>query len=327
MAKDTFRKLGIADESLTVAAELDHIKLTLAEQFGSSQVDQMPERLYHYTTAEGLLGILQTRKFWATHMSYLNDSSELTYGASVVAERLKVLSKNYSDLPQWKHYLELAHLNRNAFDEMLEAYAVCFCTDGDLLSQWRGYGLSGGGYSIGLRPTSGNKSLRIEQVSLPTQALFRKVIYGTEQQQELIDMAVVEIAGVVIRYWDKQKGEDARQWLVEKCVSTLRSILVNYLVCLKNPVFKEEAEWRYVLVQLRGTDRGPGTRFRARNGAVVPYVELELFNQPTGTLEISDIYCGPVLHPELSVRAITDMLIAFNYPNVTVHLSSIPIRG
>jgi hypothetical protein len=35
------------------------------------------ERLYHYTTWEGLWGILQTPCLWATHYKFLNDYSEI----------------------------------------------------------------------------------------------------------------------------------------------------------------------------------------------------------------------------------------------------------
>ena len=35
-----------------------------------------PELLYHYTTQEGLLGILEKECIWATHFRCLNDTSE-----------------------------------------------------------------------------------------------------------------------------------------------------------------------------------------------------------------------------------------------------------
>jgi len=35
-----------------------------------------PKLLYHYTTQEGLLGILEKASIWATHYRYLNDASE-----------------------------------------------------------------------------------------------------------------------------------------------------------------------------------------------------------------------------------------------------------
>ena len=39
-------------------------------------VSEEYETLYHYTTLEGLTGILEHRCLWATHYRYLNDSSE-----------------------------------------------------------------------------------------------------------------------------------------------------------------------------------------------------------------------------------------------------------
>ena len=38
-----------------------------------------PAILYHYTTPEGLKGILQSGKLWATEVRYMNDASELDY--------------------------------------------------------------------------------------------------------------------------------------------------------------------------------------------------------------------------------------------------------
>lgn len=35
-----------------------------------------PELLYHYTTQDGLLGILENACIWATHYRCLNDASE-----------------------------------------------------------------------------------------------------------------------------------------------------------------------------------------------------------------------------------------------------------
>jgi hypothetical protein len=35
--------------------------------------------LYHYTDQRGLLGILRSQSIWATHIRYLNDSSEYNH--------------------------------------------------------------------------------------------------------------------------------------------------------------------------------------------------------------------------------------------------------
>lgn len=41
------------------------------------RTSEVYENLYHYTTWDGLLGILQTQTLWATHYKFLYDYSEI----------------------------------------------------------------------------------------------------------------------------------------------------------------------------------------------------------------------------------------------------------
>ena len=43
----------------------------------------LPPELFHYTTIEGLKGILENRCVWSTHFEYLNDSTEVIYGQTL----------------------------------------------------------------------------------------------------------------------------------------------------------------------------------------------------------------------------------------------------
>jgi hypothetical protein len=43
-----------------------------------------PAILYHYTAADGLLGMLQSHQIWATNVRFINDRSELDYGINLV---------------------------------------------------------------------------------------------------------------------------------------------------------------------------------------------------------------------------------------------------
>ena len=45
------------------------------------------EKLYHYTTAEGVRGIVENREFMATKSDFLNDKLEFQYAIEVM-ERL-----------------------------------------------------------------------------------------------------------------------------------------------------------------------------------------------------------------------------------------------
>jgi hypothetical protein len=57
-----------------------------------------PEILYHYTTREGLLGILRSRTVWATSIRFLNDASEYTYAQSKFIEKLREIRQRISPM-------------------------------------------------------------------------------------------------------------------------------------------------------------------------------------------------------------------------------------
>src|ERR1039458_2675682 len=44
--------------------------------------------IYHYTTADGLKGIIEKNELWASSAYFLNDSAEITYGYGVLKEVL-----------------------------------------------------------------------------------------------------------------------------------------------------------------------------------------------------------------------------------------------
>jgi hypothetical protein len=54
----------------------------------SDYVSTAPDLRFHYTNAEGLKGILQSGKIWATDVRYLNDAQEVEYLFQLLDERL-----------------------------------------------------------------------------------------------------------------------------------------------------------------------------------------------------------------------------------------------
>jgi hypothetical protein len=51
-------------------------------------------RLYHYTTIEGLKGILESEEIWATDVDYLNDGSEYVYAERFIEDVLTDLAQD-----------------------------------------------------------------------------------------------------------------------------------------------------------------------------------------------------------------------------------------
>ncbi len=105
----------------------------------------VPQTLYHYTSQQGLIGIVSADELWATDIRYLNDSSEFTYAVQLA----------YKALREWKH-TDLAYYQafRKLAEERLREsgssiLVASLSEEGDLLSQWRGYCSPGPGFAIG----------------------------------------------------------------------------------------------------------------------------------------------------------------------------------
>lgn len=67
-------------------------------------------------------------------------------------------------------------------EQFWDIYVTCFCTEGNLLSQWRSYGKSGG-YALAFR------GLELRSCQLPERHL-RRVIYDNSEQDRWVRLAL-----------------------------------------------------------------------------------------------------------------------------------------
>lgn len=70
---------------------------------------KVPLTLFHYTTLEGLKGILHNRSIWCSHISTLNDPLEIQYGKRVVLDKLNVFfgkgkRTNHKEVFEWSSH-------------------------------------------------------------------------------------------------------------------------------------------------------------------------------------------------------------------------------
>src|SRR5688572_29928312 len=75
----------------TFAADLASLEDRVGSRWAAHHTS-LPEHLYHYTTTAGFLGIIRSERVWATHTSFLNDKSEIEYGAQLMNEVLDATS-------------------------------------------------------------------------------------------------------------------------------------------------------------------------------------------------------------------------------------------
>jgi hypothetical protein len=280
--------------------------------------EELPGLLYHYTSAEGFLGILAGDAMWASHSRYLNDPSELVYAAQlmeeVIEDRLASSSARTGEMLRSTQEA-LSRLGENDF-----IFAASFSEVGDLLSQWRGYGEFGGGYAVGVRPRELDLTGNLEGVAL------RRVEYDRERQ-------VSQVRGVLDDYLESEMtagaavagdtGVDLRP-----DVQALWARLAVQAVFFKHSSFSEEREWRAVAV-VDQEDGLADVRFRPSGGVIVPYISLDMrahSGPDRGRIPLGSVVCGPTLQAELSRRAVVMALREYGHTDCEVELSKVPLR-
>lgn len=134
---------------------------------------QLPEVLYHYCPSPALPEILRTGLLWLTHQSGLNDLRETVWVVPFIKEQIQ---RRQTDATK-EFFTQVAQ----QFDltALSEIFVASFSGDGDVLSQWRAYGMDGDGFAIGFRPSAFRAQLRIPMTSaVPDHTVgFLKVHY------------------------------------------------------------------------------------------------------------------------------------------------------
>ncbi len=287
-----------------------------------------PELLFHYTTAAGLKGILESGTIWATDAEFLNDALELRFGRDTLREQLLDLSERLAESsavgsPEEARAETLASAagqlepGSSIHDSQRShsVYVACLCEDGDLLSQWRGYG-AGGGYAIGFdagrlrefldarNDSQLQEMLSGQLVGECAYAHLGRVRYGgdAEFMQTVLEAVAPERRG--------HPGSEG--------VFQANRLLYPALARLKNHAFHEEREWRVMIA----SEGGLQVSFRPTALGLTPYTAV-----PFPTDAVRRIVIGPGLHSDVRARGVSRLLGAVEYDAVDVRESSAPFRG
>lgn len=137
-----------------------------------------PSTLYHYTTQDGVLGIINSGELWATNIRYMNDTTEFFGGLNLAKEHLKDLRLKKPSLQDAIVHFAIQRLENI---RSVDICAVSFCENNDLLSQWRGYSGSSGGICLGFR------SAKLVSSAASICGRIAPCIYDQRKQHELVD--------------------------------------------------------------------------------------------------------------------------------------------
>lgn len=142
-----------------------------------------PDVLYHYTGQAGLIGIIEKAELWCTKVQYMNDATEFGRALDMARDRLDALIAEIPDGDAGISRRFACHAFRRSLDglEEINLFAACFCENGDLLSQWRGYAGGGQGYAIGFNS---------DTLQRATEFKLGKCIYDPDLQHRIVEQAI-----------------------------------------------------------------------------------------------------------------------------------------
>jgi hypothetical protein len=291
-----------------------------------------PDVLYHYTSAEGLHGIIRSREIWATNVLYLNDASELSDAFRVLTSEL--CSRPLRLGERVRFYLEC--IPQYSEDIPLDQFVTSFCQDGDLLGQWRGYGAPGTGYSIGFQASALQCAARREENNLRGACTLRKVQYSLDQKKEMIRTRIAalnEILEPIANELEPPSDEEVRGLapLLQRITASFRTAMA----LAKHAAFEEEKEWRLVRTLWKKhvpTADWP-VKVRPIRGKLAPYVPISWvlpnISASQGVRGINGVRCGPSVDPALQEKAVRDFLVGqscWEARNQVVR-SGVPLRA
>ncbi|MBE3602967.1 DUF2971 domain-containing protein [bacterium] len=292
---------------------------------------EWPKVVWHYTSCQTLLSILDSESIWATHISCLNDTSECRHLFDLFFERFAQVAGNNANLSALYNYV-VAQKGKNHGWES-DWFVTSFCAEGDDLNLWRAYAGADGGVSIGFnsyellyRAQRRERKEREGSLGLPETYLL-PVVYEDTKKQDLVKKLVSSLNNLFLRGLG---GRNSTAWAKQLWASWEDQLLV-VAPLLKHRGFESEKEWRLIKkVPASLHSLQSSLKYLARANTITrhfPLAVLALAGDSPPVLPIVEIKVGPGRHQELTKVNVEKCLRSKGYDGkVRVSCSDIPFR-
>lgn len=307
---------------------------------------------YHYTDIKGFMGILDNKELWASNTKFLNDRTECKQGLFLAIDVINELLQSNRKGDNLYYVTVKNNINKIIQDGSKEnIYSLSFCKENDLLSQWRGYGKSGG-IAIGFK-FIGKKGTYLGKETILRYSLMDRNCYENVSDEKKKNDDFLPQDGEWIRLYDVIYDEEKQTNMLRDLIQLGEEAAINYstkrsnfsmneirniaqhvsdvieycLPIIKNKGFHEEKEIRYIW-------RDNGSRkiyFRERNNILLPYLRCmirDLNCRELQELPIEDIVIGPQENLDTVFESIKCFLLfnGYEYLIPKLRISSIPYR-
>lgn len=250
--------------------------------------------LYHYTSIDGLLGMLKECSkdnpyitMWATHSMFLNDPSEYKCGKDVCKRALlevedeleidknKRISKSlYNDKEVESN--ELSDFIYSTIPETIEwgvPYIISLSRSRDSLPMWNTYAHKGQGIALGFDKYSLQMENGIE---------ITNCCYDDIEDNEFVQLYTKIKERLRKLYDNRDKVDEAHIY------ANYDLMLRDYYLAIKHKGYKYERETRCFATQKKNEDSKDVILYRNSNNMITPYIERKI-----NISCLKEIFIGP----------------------------------
>lgn len=313
---------------------------------------EIDERIFHYTNAKGLYGILHSKCLWATHFQFLNDSREFITAYDTLIEHTS--KRIHRKIAAWSVNREIEieagettrtvsqHEARKFVDQFYEtsfknfgeSYVLSgFCCkptheayqNGGQL-HWATYGRQGG-YAIRINPHKLYSLISEEEKRVPASGFVTgKVAYSTGALHDRFKNEFDIFAEVAAEFVEENLKHKLPPVEFFRAIGPFHQITS----LLKDSFFCNEEEARVVVWRIAHPGDGHKTYtvdVRHIEGLTIPYIEMfrGILFQPINPVEA--IIVGPHPKNELRLTALRTYLRSAGLDSIEVIESNVPYVG
>lgn len=289
--------------------------------------------VYHYASPDGFLSIAKHKKLWFSDSQFMNDRSEYVHIKNIFNQASKGTS--HEDDNEFVDYImgfpyggfttQHAITGKGSFSRgIIRTRYYLFCTSlaPDSHSMWNYYVKNGyyQGYNFGLSVDS-----LIDSIPQLGQKLTHgKVSYNVEEQIQQIHNKIIELS----KEFDNKVNSGLDQ---DYCIEWYQESLAEYLLqqCMfyKNPAFKHEEEYRFLIEAPAITIDGGGTidHHVGGGGLIVPHLVVTF--DPIQSIQ--SITLAPMMEREVAKQGVQRLLankIPESKSQININYSQIDVR-
>ncbi|MEY2551840.1 MAG: hypothetical protein QOG12_1984 [Verrucomicrobiota bacterium] len=287
-----------------------------------------PNRLFHYTTQQTFVKIIESKEVWATRMSFLSDATEISLTVDLALEELdRMISRNKcsmftpdvcTSVRDW-----LARLRDMNF------FSFSFSEIPDLLSQWRGYCAAGTGYSVvfdgallkKIASSQGKRAFTLGMTGRSEGFELVKCVYEQPKQLGQIRMVIAAAIKHTVASMNLSPKPDYAE-LVDRVGYRFAERLLQHAQSFKHQTFSEEREWRLISPPIGDDD--PSVGYRLGQHTLIPYCRVAVATPDD--CAIRGTWLGPNPHSKLAAHSAFLFLLRNGIKIPEVHTSKIPFR-